>query len=507
MSFFYGYHKIMTYRPYSIHQWRQADCLSITMNYYKENLNFFEPAVYWSGTKEGRTVSEFPIIYYTVAQLWKIFGYHEFIFRLVNILIVFSGLFCLFKFIFEFLSDSFWSIFVTFYLFTSPILVYYSNNFTADAPAFGIALIGCYNYWKFVSRKKNRFLYYALLAFLLAGLIKITSLIIFIALFIIFIYKAIFINDGRPFFKRVLNVLPFLIVIFIIISWYKYAILYNKNNLSGIFLQGIFPIWELDNDTIKNLWMTLYIELIPAYFNKKALIIELIIFISIFIFYKKINKFLFFLNILVFTGAILYILLWFQAFDVHDYYLTNLLIFIPVPVISILDFLKREHYSIFNNKIIKSFSVLVLIFLIYYTAVTNRMKYDTNDLLVRNNYIINQSKIEKYNWFHYEYSKRMKALETITPYLRTLGIKRTDKVFCIPDNSINISLYLMDQKGFTDYGYYELPFDQKIEFYKKLGVKYLIIIDPELEKEEYIQPYIKNKIGNYENADIFDLRK
>jgi len=133
IALLYGYPQILKSRPYSIHQWRQADCLSISMNYYKEGHNFFEPAIYWLGDgKEGKTVSECPIIYYSVAQLWKAFGYHEYIFRLVNILIVFLGLFCLFRLITGILSDAFWAIIITLLLFASPILVFYTNNFTAE---------------------------------------------------------------------------------------------------------------------------------------------------------------------------------------------------------------------------------------------------------------------------------------------------------------------------------------------------------------------------------------
>ena len=94
ISWLYNYPGILSYPPYSIHAWRQADCLSFTLNFYKENLKFWEPAINGLGVDgQGRTVSEFPIIYYTVAQLWKIFGQHESIFRLINIAIVFFGLF------------------------------------------------------------------------------------------------------------------------------------------------------------------------------------------------------------------------------------------------------------------------------------------------------------------------------------------------------------------------------------------------------------------------------
>ena len=118
VSLLYGYHDILFARPSYHHIWRQADCLSITMNYFQDDRNFFRPAINWVGDSGGRTISEFPIIYFSVAQLWKVFGYHEFIFRLINVLIVFSGLFCLFRLAREFLSDTFWAILIPIFLFS-----------------------------------------------------------------------------------------------------------------------------------------------------------------------------------------------------------------------------------------------------------------------------------------------------------------------------------------------------------------------------------------------------
>src|SRR4051812_40000420 len=87
LFFLYAYNKTLFYRPSSIHQWRQTDCLSITKNYYEEGLNFFQPKIHFQGVKDGKAVSEFPVLNYTVAQLWKIFGEHEFIYRLLEYLI------------------------------------------------------------------------------------------------------------------------------------------------------------------------------------------------------------------------------------------------------------------------------------------------------------------------------------------------------------------------------------------------------------------------------------
>ncbi len=506
ISLLYNYPQILKHRPYSIHQWRQADCLSLTLNYYKEGRNFFEPAIHWVGNgKDGKTISEFPIIYYTVAKLWKLFGYHEYIFRLVNILIVFSGLFCLYRLIFDILSDLFWSITITLFLFTSPILVYYTNNFTADAPAFGLALIGCYFIWNGY-KKQNKFWYYSsFLFFLLAGLIKISSLLSFIAILCIHIFKVLYYKKEKWWFYKWYNILPYFIVLGIIAAWYKYAVYYNEKNLGGIFLTGIFPIWDLDATAIKNNWLSLRKDLMPAYFNKVALTVNFIFFVILHFFYKNTNRLLFFMMDLVFLGMVAYCILFYQAFTVHDYYLTNLLIFLPLPVVTMLEMLKRNNVKLFQLKFLKFIAISALLILIYETSVINRLKYSATDDMVKNNIAVGKMDMDYWSWYHWDYKNHLKAYETIIPYLRKIGLKRTDRVLCLPDASINISLYLMDQKGFTAYGYSNLSLDQRMKLYKKNGVQYLITDTLYFNENQYLKPYIHSKIGSYDNINVFKL--
>jgi hypothetical protein len=92
--------------------------------------------------------------------------------------------------------------------------------------------------------------------------------------------------------------------------------------------------------------------------------------------------------------------------------------------------------------------------------------------------------------------------DDITPYLRSLGIDRMDKVYCTPDPSINISLYLMDQKGFTDFFRTKELFSNKVELFRENGCKYVIIgdynridVQPEEIGLEKIGSY--NKVGIY----------
>ena len=64
----------------------------------------------------------------------------------------------------------------------------------------------------------------------------------------------------------------------------------------------------------------------------------------------------------------------------------------------------------------------------------------------------------------------------------------------------------MDQKGFTAFGYSDHPFDERMKMYKRNGVEYLITDSSYFNKTEYLQAYVKNKIGNYKNINIYRLK-
>jgi hypothetical protein len=70
--------------------------------------------------------------------------------------------------------------------------------------------------------------------------------------------------------------------------------------------------------------------------------------------------------------------------------------------------------------------------------------------------------------------------------LRQAGIKRSDRVLSIPDGSFNISLYFMDQKGFTvakDHLIHDPIVAQK--FINK--VSYVVLSDTTLRRTEAFQ--------------------
>jgi hypothetical protein len=506
----YNYYTIIQLPPRSVHQWRQADCYSFAMNYYKEGLHFFSPSVNWIGPNgNGKTASEFPIIYYTVACLWKIFGKHEWIFRLVNLTLSLFGLFYLFKLSLELTKNKFWSFFIPFLLFSSPIYAYYANNFISNVPALSLVFPGWYFFYRFYKVKKTRLLYLSMFFFLVAGLLKISSAISFVIILGIFLsewwriirYK----KEDRIFNKPVKQLVPFLLVISIILSWNLYVFYYNLNNNAGVLLQGVLPIWEIDAQKIHAVFQNLYHELLPQYFSNIILFILCGMFVFLIVFYKKVNRILFIITLCAFIISCCYILLFFQVFIAHDYYLIDLLI-LPVAILTTFAiYLKKNHSRIFRMPVVYTIAGIILIYNLYYCAVYTRIKYNSEDKLAKRSFILSEKEHKFWDWFHWNYSNKYKAFEDITPYLRSLGISRTDRVISIPDISINITLSQMDQKGFTDYSYSEVQGKERITAFIRSGAKYLIINDQRILNEDYLKPFLINKIGEYKNICIYSL--
>lgn len=489
LSYIYNYEKILFLRPQGVHQWRQCDCLSITLNYYMEDRNFFEPCVHFLGYEgTGKTISEFPVVYYFVAHLWKLFGYHEYIFRLVTIIITFLGLFALFKLTEKILNDSLWALSFILLLFCSPFFIYYANNFLANVPAFSFVLIAWFFFGQFYKKGKHKFFIASVFFFLLGGLVKVSSLISFIALFLIFLIELFNIYNFRgeeKIFKGPFKYLAYFLVVFTcIISWYTYADYYNHKHNSGIFLIGILPVWKLSIIEIKNIFLTIREIWLGHYFQTGIHIVNAGLFLVILCFYKNTNRFLFTLSVLLVIGFSLYMCLFFQVLNWHDYYMIDLLIVVIAIWLTVLYSLKMSFQKIFSSFILRLVIVIVLIHNIDFAR--RRMK-------------------ERYSgWMNKTHMELTIDFENITHYLRLLQIKRDDKVISFTDHSPNISLYLMDQKGWTNFGMES----DSISIKKKIdqGAKYLFVNDPEILNNPFMVHFTKKEIGSYGKIKIFDLR-
>lgn len=490
MSYTYNYHNVLFMPTQGVHQWRQCDCLSITMNYFQDNNSFLEPSIHNLGSDgTGKTVSDCPIIYYLIGNIWKIFGHHEFIYRFFILTFFFTALFFIFKLFETYLQNSILSILSALLLFTSPTLVYYANNFLMDIPAFSMAIIGLYYFLKYVKSSNKKHFYLSALLYAIAGLLKISSLISFVAIGCLFFLEFIKVKlyPNRKIFKQpFIQFGVFLAVFLIQFIWYKYAHYYNNRYNSDNFLIGIIPIWDMSIVDIKSTFFAIIEHIKYSYFRLETQIIFLLAYIFIIINYKKLNRSIFLLTVITSIGLIFFALLFFLALKHHDYYTINLFILIPLLLLSFLIVLKHKHMFIYKSMI---FKILLLVFLIHNIDFARRRMTDRYDPA---------------SWMNSYYCSNLKAFRTIQPYLKSLGITQTDKVISLPDKSINISLYLMNKKGWTNYTIKanEKRMQQKIQ----QGAKYLFVSDSTIYNEINIDPFVDKKIGQYRNIEIYRLK-
>lgn len=502
VSLFYGYQHIIFKKPQSIHKWRQADCASIALNYYQNGMHFFEPEVN-NLTSDGGTsgkcmTSELPLLYYSSAILYKIFGYHDFLYRLLNTLIFLLGLFYLYKSILLLSDDTFWSIALTLLLFSSPVLVYYGNNYLSNSTAFAFTLIGWYYFLCFLTEKRLKLFYVSLLIFFFAALFKVTALFSLLAIISVYLLELMKIKQlpeiSGSFLKKSYFIVPVFLVLLLTGSWLFYAHYYNTLHQCTYFSTTIFPIWNYDKDDILTILKQIYTNWGTQYFHPSGYILLIIVAGYAIIHRVKASLLFIYLTFFILIEEIVYFLLQFWTFRDHDYYTIDMFILAVIILFTGIHTLKVKHHALLKSIWLKAVFVLFIGFNLYYAQIKLNERYS-----------------EQINDF-----KRNEDLYTITPYLRSIGISASDTVISIPDGS-HVSLYLMNQKGWTEY--IEANFNRGALYHYnadslsvsesiRKGAKYMIVNGiGELYAKPYLQSFCTYLLGNYNNVLIFELNR
>ena len=505
LFFFLGYHKLWTTGPTSIHAWRQSDSYGMTLAYYYENHPLFEPHVLYIGENGHRqAVSEFPIIYYLTAKIWKITGIVPGVLRMINFLLLLLGLYHLMKLSHDFLEDRFWAIFCPLLLFSSPLLGYYSYNFIPDIPAFGLALTGLYYLYRFVRTNKNKALLLGTLAYTLAVLLKVTavfSLLAFLATLTILHFREI-----RKYRVTVFRLLVSILLIFgVYIGWNRYASAYNKEHIEGFFLQSALPIWDINKERILEILQPLTRDILPKYFSPLLLGFSVIVFILIMVKKNAIDRHLRLFTLFAMIGLFSFILLFYQGMNVHDYFLINTLCIIPAIALSGLLLLKKQHFRFYQSTKFRTISIITLIVLLNNNMLITRSHYNPHQPMVK--YNLPLSKHMRGNWGYFYWRRELEDFqyEGIADYVRSIGIQYSDKVISIGDYSPERTLSWMEVQGFTDYGYNRYPLGERMEKLIGLGATYLVVNPNDQSDTLALAPYTGKQIGQYNNIRIYRL--
>jgi hypothetical protein len=182
-------------------------------------------------------------------------------------------------------------------------------------------------------------------------------------------------------------------------------------------------------------------------------------------------------------GTIFYVILQFWTFKDHDYYTLNLYILLIINIVTFAWMMYNQYPRIFHSKYVQI--VFFLFFVINVAHAKNQMR-------------------ERYNGWWNDHPK-YKNYDTVTPYLRSIGIQPLDTVICLPDYS-HYTLYLMNQRGWTECMGNNQDSTGIVSNIKK-GAKYLIVNGNEVLSCDYIQGFLYDPIGQYGNIKIFKLGK
>ena len=454
LFFFLGYHKIFFLKPFGVHFMRQTDSLSFASNYFKNGFHFFKPQLYNLKNIDGMAACEFPLTYYITAILYTIFGKHIFIQKLLHLIIIYFGIYSIFKLSNYILKDFTYSILISLIVFTSTVFNYYSFNYLPDIPALGFIFMGWFFIYKYQVNKKTLTLLLSFLFFSLGSLIKVTYLINPIAIIVLSCFSLIF-HKKNPLLEnsKIILIIGFISLLPIIL-WNIYVLQFNTLYKSHSFNTKAFPIWKLNHERIMVIWDYITNYWYNSYFSKSVFRLIYALSLFQFIYNKKSDKKIFIQILFLFLGSLTYFILFYHQFKDHDYYF---LAFFPLILLILINGIKTLQNITQKNL----FHIVVkLILLLVIAAGINH----------------SQNKIEKRQVYKIDnYSRAGLLINENYESIKNLNLDSKAKFIVAPDLCQNGGLFFLDREGWN----IEKPEQITLEIikeYNKQGADYLLLV-------------------------------
>jgi len=491
-----------------IHEWRKTDSLSIALN-YANGAPFLEPQTQWiSAVGNRNAAAEFPIIYFILGKLWAIFGHHEWISKALSLSLLFLSI-SLVSEVMEFLFKSKTkALLFVLMIASSPVLIFYSESILPNIYAFSFVCLGTYGVFKFLQTKFVFWLGFLTLVFSLAVLLKITALIAILSFGGAWLIYCIFSNrqsfKAHAYFWLSFG-LSFVLILLATFLWYRYAINYNERMHSDLFSTTVRPIWEVDAETRRVIWTQFWKHMLPSLYHPSLLLIAVLFF-----FYatwkKWIEPFVLYLMLMGGLGLFAYFMLWFWVFDVHDYYLIEMLFF---PMLLFFILFKHGDKLLKVKKSLRGLTIAWITLTFLQATSYAHWSFGKENILTKNTPFVSQYVKGNWGYFHFYHREHLGQLQACTEELQKL-IPKNDTILCLSDPSPNIQLYTLERIGFTQYSFHE-PFhdetEQIIQFIQKGANFALIIHEPNWEPNKDWEMFLHDPIYHKGNINLYDLRK
>ncbi len=458
----------ISYRPQGDHAWAQCDRASIALNYFQFNYPFFEPHTHnVAYNPDGIAAGEFPLVPFLVSKLYRYFGFHEYIYRLFTLFFSLVGFFIVFMISRMFLSRTISQISTSIAWILSPNLIYYSTGFLPDSVSLSFFALAVYFliYQEVISVKN--ILLFSLFSSI-AVLLKSSVLFLVVAVGFSLLVIAYRRGKGKStLFRSIFLIVPFLFCV----SWIIYARHSQQLYHSNVFKLGLL---------LPNTFQGLLDSCISLAFNLPKFyplpILLLICFSLVYLVRNfKSDKLLHVFTLSAFVMWAIFFIVMMRNASHHGYYHIPFHFTISTLFISVAGIAEQKKWDL---KGIHFIAIGLFAFCSWYLYAVTIHKISSHQDFVN------------YQW---------KALE---PVLRNAEIKNTDKVFSAIDPSYNISLYLMNQRGWT------CP-DKVWDTYKIDALndcQYAVFTDTIIAHESTIEKYLACEIAAYGSLHIYKLK-
>ena len=430
------------------HYWRKTDTYAQIMNYYYNGLNFFDHGLFYNQMDSGgKAVGEFPLFYYVVAIQLKVFGPHAIIVKANWFVMLFLGMFSLFRIGMHYTKNMVMSLVVPFTLFLSPVFLAYCIDYLPDPIAMSFLFIGLFFLMNHFEKQQKNALTFALIFISLAGLTKPFFLIPYIAFVLVFFTTRLLKKEKIS--RYWILLLPFVLVLI----WFYYVGWYNsKVNCENCFLTSIRPYWEIKpeilektNAKILNKWWPDYFHPIYLWVLLSALVLSIVV-------WFKSNKVINAFSILSVLGSAAFIVLLYGMLKDHDYYIFPVLFLAPLTALLIFYNLSQIKWPVAANYLVAAV-VLVLLYA--------DMQYA---------WAIRQQRLKSPG---VNASGQFVNYQNLDHFLLKHDVQTNDFVVAFSDKCPNYALTLLNRKGWSGFQ----------TFYKRIhlnelidkGAKFLII--------------------------------
>lgn len=171
--------------PVDEHSYRQGLTLGVARNFLEIDWNIFQPRTMFCDSRPGYEVMEFPLYNYGVFLMWKVFGEHNWCFRLLGLIVASLGLWYFYKIAQRLTTRQ--AALASMVLLGTSITFIYARKAMPDVFSLFLTIIGVSFGWDYLEKGKKRHLI-LFMAALAGGLLsKIPSIVAVVFLAIPFL--------------------------------------------------------------------------------------------------------------------------------------------------------------------------------------------------------------------------------------------------------------------------------------------------------------------------------